>query len=110
MATMNSITALDGTVVELEDSAARGKVLNLTLPTLWTGTGPYTQQISVAQYTVTAKTVVDLSCDAATIAQMNADGTTQIYISNSNGVLTAYAYGKMPTESLTVIARFTEVI
>lgn len=85
------------------------KIIILSLSTSWLGTAsPYTQRVTINGYTVTSYTKVDLVSDATTIASMERQGVTQLYISNNNGVLTAYAIGNKPTEALTVQAVVNE--
>lgn len=91
-------------ISEIEDIENKwlSKVGTLTLPVNWAGNGPYTQAITVSGYSPTYSTKVDLVCDSAVIDSMTNSGTNIIYVSNDNGVLTAYAIGGAPTESLTV--------
>lgn len=81
----------------------------ISLTNVWSGNGPYTQIVTVADYTVTALTKVDLLADSTIINAMIADGVNQIYIENNNGVLTAYAVGGVPTAAMVVQAVFSEV-
>lgn len=84
------------------------KVATLTLPASWSGNGPYTQNVTVAGYELTANTKVDLMCNEAAINTMTASGTNIIYVQNNNGTLTAYAIGAKPTASITVQAVLSE--
>ena len=87
----------------------RIKPVSVTLSSTWSGSGPYTQTVSVSGYTVTANTKVDLQPDATAIGQMISDGVLALYIVNNNGTLTAYAVGAATTASLTLQATCTEV-
>lgn len=97
-------------IAEIDD--IKGKVLDkvatLTLPASWSGNGPYTQNVTVAGYELTANTKVDLMCNEAAINTMTASGTNIIYVQNNNGTLTAYAIGAKPTASITVQAVLSE--
>lgn len=87
----------------------QSRVATLTLPnTSWAGNGPYTQAITVSGYTATANTLVNLMCDSTAIDTMVTSGTSNIFVSNNNGTLTAYAIGAKPTASITVQAVLTE--
>lgn len=86
----------------------QSKVATLTLPATWSGNGPFTQAITVSGYTVTANTLVNLMCDSAAINTMVTSGTSNIFVSNNNGTLTAYAIGAKPTASITVQAVLSE--
>ena len=81
----------------------------ITLSTSWSGSGPYTQTVTLPNYTATANSKVDLQPDATTINQMITDKVLALYISNTNGTLTAYAIGAAPTASMTIQATVTEV-
>lgn len=89
--------------------AVHKAVVSVTLSASWSGSGPYTQTVTVSGYTVTANSKVDLQPDATTIAQLITDGVSALYIVNNNGTLTAYAVGTAPTAALTVQATITEV-
>ena len=81
----------------------------VSLGTTWSGSGPYTQTVTVSGYTVTANTKVDLQPDATAIAQMISDGVQALYVVNNNGTLTAYAISAATTASLTIQVTCTEV-
>lgn len=110
-----NITAAEEAEVELVEitpaligAAVKSKVLNITLPTAsWTGSGPYTQTVTISGGT--ANTKADLQGDSAVIAQMISDGCNGLYISNTDGVFTAYAINNKPTVNLTVQVTLSEV-
>ena len=76
--------------------------------TSWSGSDPYTSTVTVTGYTVTGKTMVSILPSNDVIAQMIEDGTTNIFITNNNGTLTASAIGAAPTEALTLQVLCTE--
>ena len=89
---------------------ANAKVASITLSTTWSGTGPFTQTVSLASYyAVTANTKVDLQPDATTIQQLIDDGVSALYVENNNGTITVYAIGAAPTAQLTIQATCMEV-
>lgn len=93
---------------ELIGAAAKPKLLSISLPTAsWTGSGPYTQVVTILGGTANIK--VDLQGDSSVIAQMISDGCNGLYISNTDGVFTAYAINNKPTVNLTVQVTLTEV-
>lgn len=110
-----NITAAEEAEVELVEitpeligAAAKPKVLNITLPTAsWVGSGPYTQTVTITGGTVNTK--VDLQGDSTVIALMISDGCSGLYISNTDGVFTAYAINNKPTVNLTVQVTLTEI-
>ena len=74
--------------------------------TSWTGTGPYTQTITVAEADADSK--VDLQPDATIIQKLIDAGTTALYIVNDDGVFSAVAIGSAPTESLMIQCTITK--
>lgn len=90
---------------------AQGKVYadTVTTSTSWSGSGPYTQTVTLGHYTPTANSKVDLQPNEAVIAQMVSDGVNGLYISNTNGTLTMHAVGAAPTAAMLIQVSITEV-
>lgn len=65
----------------------------------WSGSGPYTQTVTISGATITGNTKVDVQPDAAVLAKLITDGVQALFISNTNGTLTAYAVGAQPAGS-----------
>ena len=85
------------------------KTASITLAAAnWTGSGPYTQTVTISGATITSNTLVDLRSDATAMAQLIADGTASLFIENNAGTLTAYAIGTAPTANLTIQCTLTE--
>lgn len=76
---------------------------------LWTGSGPYTQAVTISGQTITSNTKVDLTPDPTILSQMVASETTAIFIVNNNGELTAYAIGAPLNVTTAIKATLTEV-
>lgn len=93
-------------------SGKKAAYKQLSLPSsAWIGsTSPYTQLVTITDYTVSEKTKVDLTADETAVAVMVAAGTDRIYISNNNGQLTAFAIGGKPASDMTVNAIIQEVV
>lgn len=88
------------------------KTGSVSLSTTWTetssGSGVWTQTVTVSGGTSSTK--VDLQPDAATIAQLLADGVKALYIENNAGTFTAYAIGTTaPTTAMTIQTTLVEV-
>lgn len=89
------------TTVTGELSYFAQRIGTVLLPKLsWNGT-PYQQTVTLPGVRVTAKSKVDLQPNETVLQQMVNDATTTIFISNNNGVLTAYAIGACPSTDLT---------
>lgn len=76
----------------------------------WSGTGPYTQTLTVSGYTMTANTKADIDCDADTIIALSGEGVSALYVGNSSGTLTVYAVGAKPASNITVTVTLYETI
>lgn len=68
----------------------------------WFGDDPYTLTVLVSGYTVTSNTMISVLPSVDVIEQMMADGVSNIFITNNNGVLTATAVGGAPTVAMTL--------
>ena len=87
----------------------RPQKASVTLSSSWSGSGPYTQTVSISGATITANTKVDVQPDASLLASMVSAGTSALFIQNNNGTLTAYAIGAVPiTSSITVQVTYYE--
>lgn len=102
-APVTSVNGMTGQVVVNQKGS-------ISLSTSWSGSGPYTQTVTVSGATVTNKSKVDLQPDSSAIEQMLDDGCLALYIVNNNGTLTAYAVGAATTAAMTVQCSLTEVV
>lgn len=98
----------DITTKEYVDGKAPVKK-SISLSATWSGSGPYTQTVTISGYTITPNSKVDLQFDASQIEQMISDGVSEIYADNNNGALTVFAVGASPTVAITVQCIITEV-
>ena len=86
-------------------------VASITIPySSWTGTGPYTQTISISGAVITSNTKVDLQPDVTVLNQLIDDGISSLYIENNNGTLTIYAIGGTTTVDITMQVTYYETI
>ena len=89
-------------------NACKVKKNTLSLPTAsWTGSGPYTQTVTITGITVNSK--VDIQMDATALGVLIDSGTSAIWMENNNGTLTAKALGEKPNANLSVQVTITEV-
>ena len=90
-------------------SDSKPKIGTITLTAAnWTGSGPYTQTVSIAGGTANSK--VDIQFSPAQLTQLVSDGVFGLIIENNNAVFTAYALGAAPTTTMTVQITRTETI
>lgn len=79
----------------------------ITLSASWTGSGPYTQTVTVSGGT--ANSIISLQPSPAQAAQLIQDGVQVLQIDNNNGTFTATAIGAAPSSALTLQATRREV-
>lgn len=100
-----------GVTYGFEDEVARNMKPVTDTVTLtaagWTGSGPYTQAVTIAG--ATAQSRVDMQPDETVLTQMLDDGVNALFIKNDNGTLTATALGAAPKADLSVQVTITEV-
>ena len=82
-------------------------VASVSLGTSWTGTGPYTQVVTINGIESDSK--IDLQPDADVINKLMESGTSALYIVNNNGVATAVAIDAAPNSALTIQCTITKV-
>ena len=97
-----------GTQTITDYIASIGEVDTVSLGTTWSGSDPYTSTVTLTNYAVTDKTLVNILPDPNVVQAMMADGITEIFITNNNGVLTATALGGVPSSAMTLNVLCTE--
>lgn len=110
-----TVTAAEETEVELVELTAdsigaspKSRILNITLPTAsWTGSGPYTQTITISGGT--ANTKVDIMFNDTVYQQMVDDQVGYLAIANNSGTFTATASGGQPSVDLSIQVECKEV-
>lgn len=109
------INAAEETEVELVELTAdsigaspKSRILNITLPTAsWTGSGPYTQTVTISGGTTNTK--VDIMFNDTAYQQMVDDQVGYLAIANVNGTFTATASGGKPSADLSIQVECKEV-
>ena len=82
-------------------------VTSVSIGKSWTGTGPYTQVVTINGIESDSK--IDLQPDANVINKLMESGTTALYIVNNSGVATAVAIGAAPNSALTIQCTITKI-
>lgn len=108
--TVNGQALDDDITLDADDvgAAEPTQVGSIALSSSWSGSGPYSQTVTVTGTTVTANSKVDIQLTAAQIASLIAAGVTGMVIENNAGTLTAWAVGATPS-AMTVQVTVTEV-
>lgn len=76
----------------------------------WSGSGPYTQTITISGATITSKTKVNIQADETALAQLIDDGVSAMFVKNNSGTLTLYAIGAAPTDNITLQVEYYETV
>lgn len=110
-----AVTTAEEAEVELVEVTAdsigaspKSRILNITLPTAsWTGSGPYTQTVTISAST--ANTKVDIMFNDTVYQQMVDDQVGYLAIANNSGTFTATASGGKPSADLSIQVECKEV-
>ena len=92
-----------------DGASGRPRLGSIALAAVWSGSGPFTQTVTVAGASVTADSRVDLTPTAAQLAALLEAGVQALTVENDGGVLTAYALGAAPETAMTVPCCVTEM-
>lgn len=108
--TVNGKALSENISLDAEDVGAAGPVQvgSISLSGSWSGSGPYSQTVTVTGATVTASSKVDIQLTAAQISDLISQGVTGMVIENNAGTLTVHAVGAAPA-AMTIQVTVTEV-
>lgn len=97
--TVNGQALDDDITLDADDvgAAEPTQVGSISLSASWSGSGPYSQTVTVTGATVTANSKVDIQLTAAQIASLISAGVTGLVIENNAGTLTVWAVGASPS-------------
>lgn len=93
-------------IEQVTDGQKQIIVDTVSLGTSWTGTGPYTQVVTIDGIESDSK--IDIQPDADVINKLMESGTTALYIVNDSGVATAVALGAAPNVALEIQCTITK--
>lgn len=88
---------------------AKPRIASVTLSSSWSGSGPYSQSITISGQTITSKTKIDIQPNSTVLTAMMNNNIYGMYIVNNSGSLTAYCVGGKPSSSLTIQVSLVEV-
>ena len=103
-----TVAAAGGIPDYVSANGSKPKQVYVTLSATWSGTGPYTQVVTVSD--VTADSEVSFRPNAAQLQQLIDDGVQALYVENDNGTCTAVAVGAAPSVAIKMVAEVTEVV
>ena len=83
---------------------------SITFSGTWSGAGPWTQVVEVTGALVTVSSLISLQPTASQLSALMEAGVTAIVIDNTDGTLTATAFGAAPSAAMTVQCTVTEVV
>lgn len=107
--TESALTGLQLENVKYKVPVGDVKIGTITLSGIWSGTGPYTQTVTVTGAVPGANTRVDLQPSAAQLEALMAANVSALVIENNNGTLIAYSFDGYPSAAMTVQCTLTEV-
>lgn len=80
----------------------------ISLALNWSGTGPYTQTVTVTGATVTANSIISLLPTSSQLASLMADGVSAMSVENNDGELTVHVLGAAPTVAMVIDCKVEE--
>ena len=103
-----TVAAAGGIPDYVSANGSKPKQVYVTLSATWSGTGPYTQVVTVSG--ATANSEVSFRPNATQLQQLIDDGVQALYVENDNGTCTAVAVGAVPSVAMRLVSEVTEVV
>lgn len=104
----DTVAAAGGIPDYVSANGSKPKQVYVNLSATWSGTGPYTQVVTVSG--VTANSEVSFRPNAVQLQQLIDDGVQALYVENDNGTCTAVAVGAAPSVAMKLVSEVTEVV